>query len=72
MAKVEVCKQLIIYRKFNFQIKLEAKISEILWLGEAWICCKQLKHYPAFCRNEIKIPVSPEEPQLVSFSNWAS
>ncbi|XP_057765073.1 uncharacterized protein LOC130985913 isoform X2 [Salvia miltiorrhiza] len=39
------------------EIQLVAKESEILWLGEAWICSKQLKHYPAFCRNETKIPV---------------
>ncbi|CAL1384723.1 unnamed protein product [Linum trigynum] len=25
--------------------------SEIVWSGVAWTCGKQLKHFPAFCRN---------------------
>lgn len=31
--------------------------SDIVWSGVAWTCGKQLKHYPAFCRNGIKIAV---------------
>ncbi|GAB4846001.1 hypothetical protein Ancab_025005 [Ancistrocladus abbreviatus] len=31
--------------------------ADILWLGAAWTCGKQLKHYPAFCRNGITIPI---------------
>ncbi|CAA0832448.1 agenet domain-containing protein / bromo-adjacent homology (BAH) domain-containing protein [Striga hermonthica] len=29
----------------------------ISWSGSAWACGKQLKHYPAFCRNGISIAV---------------
>jgi hypothetical protein len=32
--------------------------SDIVWSGVAWKCGKQLKHYPAFCRNGITIAVS--------------
>ncbi|XP_073124596.1 uncharacterized protein [Henckelia pumila] len=31
--------------------------SDIVWSGESWKCCKQLTHYPAFCRRGTKIPV---------------
>ncbi|XP_062088120.1 uncharacterized protein LOC133794752 [Humulus lupulus] len=31
--------------------KLKVQYSEIKWSGNAWICAKQLKHYPAFYRN---------------------
>uniref|UniRef100_A0A7N0U1T2 BAH domain-containing protein n=1 Tax=Kalanchoe fedtschenkoi TaxID=63787 RepID=A0A7N0U1T2_KALFE len=31
--------------------------SEISWSGTAWMCGKQLKHYPSFCRNGITIKV---------------
>ncbi|KZV51806.1 hypothetical protein F511_11494 [Dorcoceras hygrometricum] len=31
--------------------------SDIVWLGDFWKCCKQLTHYPAFCRRGTKIPV---------------
>ncbi|XP_061364147.1 uncharacterized protein LOC133307622 [Gastrolobium bilobum] len=31
--------------------------SDIVWSGVAWTCGKQLKHYPAFCRNGIKIAI---------------
>ncbi|KAH6787753.1 hypothetical protein C2S52_007305 [Perilla frutescens var. hirtella] len=37
--------------------QLVAGNSETVWLGDPWICSKQLKHYTAFCRNETKIPV---------------
>ncbi|KAL5548613.1 hypothetical protein UlMin_003844 [Ulmus minor] len=31
--------------------------SDIVWSGTAWACGKQLKHYPAFSRNGIKIAI---------------
>ncbi|EXB36083.1 hypothetical protein L484_018242 [Morus notabilis] len=31
--------------------------SDIVWSGSPWMCGKQLKHYPAFCRNGITIAV---------------
>ncbi|XP_004506690.1 uncharacterized protein [Cicer arietinum] len=31
--------------------------SDIVWSGLAWTCSKQLKHYPAFCRNGIQIGI---------------
>ncbi|XP_015901510.2 uncharacterized protein LOC107434541 isoform X2 [Ziziphus jujuba] len=31
--------------------------SDIVWSGIAWMCGKQLKHYPAFCRNGITIAI---------------
>ncbi|GMY30989.1 duf724 domain-containing protein 3 [Fagus crenata] len=31
--------------------------SDIVWSGVAWKCGKQLKHYPAFCRNGITIAI---------------
>ncbi|XP_027340258.1 uncharacterized protein LOC113853811 [Abrus precatorius] len=31
--------------------------SDIVWSGVAWTCGKQLKHYPSFCRNGIKIVI---------------
>lgn len=31
--------------------------SDIVWSGIAWTCGKQLKHYPAFYRNGIKIAI---------------
>ncbi|KAL6520467.1 hypothetical protein OROHE_017055 [Orobanche hederae] len=34
-----------------------AQTSEIAWSGDAWICNKQLKHYPSFIRNGTNIPV---------------
>ncbi|XP_059666544.1 uncharacterized protein LOC132312263 isoform X2 [Cornus florida] len=30
---------------------LRGHASDIVWSGVAWACGKQLKHYPAFCRN---------------------
>ncbi|XWS19283.1 hypothetical protein CRYUN_Cryun31cG0002500 [Craigia yunnanensis] len=37
--------------------KLKAQNSDIMWSGIAWICAKQLKHYPSFFRNETTITV---------------
>ncbi|KAK6124770.1 hypothetical protein DH2020_041491 [Rehmannia glutinosa] len=37
--------------------QLVAQNSEIVWSGDDWICSKQLKHYPAFSKNGINIPV---------------
>lgn len=31
--------------------------SDIVWSGIAWTCGKQLKHYPAFCRNATTIAI---------------
>ncbi|KAB1221686.1 hypothetical protein CJ030_MR2G006259 [Morella rubra] len=41
----------MIARKFRVQN------SDIVWSGIAWTCTKQLKHYPAFCRNGTSIAV---------------
>ncbi|XWS12956.1 hypothetical protein CRYUN_Cryun37aG0134300 [Craigia yunnanensis] len=37
--------------------KLKAQNSDIVWSGKAWICAKQLKHYPSFCRNGTTVAV---------------
>lgn len=37
--------------------KLKAIDQEIEWAGVAWVCTKQLTHYPAFHRKEITIAV---------------
>ncbi|XP_004295325.1 PREDICTED: uncharacterized protein LOC101315321 isoform X2 [Fragaria vesca subsp. vesca] len=37
--------------------KLKGQNSHIEWSGVAWICGKQLKHYPAFCRNGTTVSV---------------
>ncbi|KAJ4980904.1 hypothetical protein NE237_031741 [Protea cynaroides] len=31
--------------------KLKGCSTDIVWSGAAWTCAKQLKNYPAFCRN---------------------
>ncbi|KAL5737377.1 hypothetical protein ACOSP7_030138 [Xanthoceras sorbifolium] len=36
---------------------LNVRSSDIVWSGVAWTCGKQLKHYPAFCRNGTKISI---------------
>lgn len=36
---------------------LKQSYSDIVWLGAAWTCGKQLKHFPAFCRNGTTIAV---------------
>ncbi|KAL2473511.1 agenet domain-containing protein/bromo-adjacent-like proteiny (BAH) domain-containing protein [Forsythia ovata] len=44
-----------------FQIQVSRKFNvrnpDIEWKGDAWICSKQLKHYPGFCRNGTEIAV---------------
>ncbi|KAK2999711.1 hypothetical protein RJ639_023809 [Escallonia herrerae] len=35
----------------------KGQASDIVWSGVAWTCGKQLKHYPAFCRNGITIAI---------------
>ncbi|KAK1435593.1 hypothetical protein QVD17_01359 [Tagetes erecta] len=35
----------------------KVRIPDIAWSGAAWTCSKQLKHFPAFCRNGITIAV---------------
>ncbi|OIW04257.1 hypothetical protein TanjilG_00817 [Lupinus angustifolius] len=35
----------------------EVQNSDIVWSGVPWTCGKQLKHYPAFSRNGIKIAI---------------
>ncbi|KAL0012112.1 hypothetical protein SO802_007220 [Lithocarpus litseifolius] len=37
--------------------KLKVQNSDIVWSGVAWVCAKQLKHYPAFDRNGTTIAV---------------
>lgn len=39
------------------QRKLKVQNSDIEWSGVAWICAKQLKHYPSFSRNGTTITV---------------
>ncbi|XP_052208577.1 uncharacterized protein LOC127812235 [Diospyros lotus] len=36
---------------------LKGHTSDIVWSGVAWKCGKLLNHYPAFCRNGIRIAV---------------
>ncbi|KAJ9568181.1 hypothetical protein OSB04_004147 [Centaurea solstitialis] len=36
---------------------LKLRTPDIVWSGVAWTCGKQLKHFPAFCRNGITIAV---------------
>ncbi|KAL2944926.1 Cysteine--tRNA ligase [Bienertia sinuspersici] len=36
---------------------LKQSYSDVMWLGAAWNCGKQLKHFPAFCRNGTTIGV---------------
>ncbi|XP_043688404.1 uncharacterized protein LOC122639595 [Telopea speciosissima] len=37
--------------------KLKGHNTDIVWSGVAWTCGKQLKHYPAFCRNGTTIAI---------------
>ncbi|XP_043691026.1 uncharacterized protein LOC122641791 isoform X1 [Telopea speciosissima] len=37
--------------------KLKGRSTDISWSGAAWTCGKQLKHYPAFYRNETTIAI---------------
>ncbi|KAI4305165.1 hypothetical protein L6164_028551 [Bauhinia variegata] len=41
--------------------KLKFQSSDIEWSGIAWICAKQLKHYPGFCGNGTAISVISAE-----------
>lgn len=45
----------------SYQNRLERNFKlrapDIVWSGVAWTCGKQLKHFPAFCRNGITIAV---------------
>ncbi|KAI3703070.1 hypothetical protein L6452_28825 [Arctium lappa] len=36
---------------------LKLRAPDIVWSGATWTCGKQLKHFPAFCRNGITIAV---------------
>ncbi|CAH1428758.1 unnamed protein product [Lactuca virosa] len=36
---------------------IKLRTPDIVWSGVAWTCGKQLKHFPAFCRNGITIAV---------------
>uniref|UniRef100_A0A1J3I3I8 BAH domain-containing protein n=1 Tax=Noccaea caerulescens TaxID=107243 RepID=A0A1J3I3I8_NOCCA len=38
-------------------INLRVHSWEIMWSGTSWMCGKQLKHYPSFCRNGTTIGV---------------
>ncbi|CAH2069813.1 unnamed protein product [Thlaspi arvense] len=38
-------------------INLRVHNWEIMWSGTSWMCGKQLKHYPSFCRNGTTIGV---------------
>ncbi|KAF3504567.1 hypothetical protein F2Q69_00043766 [Brassica cretica] len=38
-------------------INLRVHIWDIMWSGASWMCGKQLKHYPSFCRNGTTIGV---------------
>ncbi|KAM7498987.1 hypothetical protein LguiA_023401 [Lonicera macranthoides] len=48
--------QLLDY-KGRLSRNLNGHTSDILWSGVAWKCGKQLKHYPAFCRNGVTIAI---------------
>ncbi|KAL4566901.1 hypothetical protein LXL04_031027 [Taraxacum kok-saghyz] len=45
----------------SYQNRLARNINlrapDIVWSGVAWTCGKQLKHFPAFCRNGVTIAV---------------
>ncbi|KAF6145068.1 hypothetical protein GIB67_013419 [Kingdonia uniflora] len=41
----------------QFAGKFDVYNSDIVWSGDAWKCGKQLKHYPAFCRNGTTITI---------------
>ncbi|GAY47682.1 hypothetical protein CUMW_106180 [Citrus unshiu] len=36
---------------------INGQSSDIVWSGVAWTCGKQLKHFPAFCRNGTTISI---------------
>ncbi|GMH07165.1 hypothetical protein Nepgr_009005 [Nepenthes gracilis] len=41
----------------NQENKFKQPYSDILWLGNAWACRKQLKHYLAFCKSRTTIAI---------------
>ncbi|CAK9166884.1 unnamed protein product [Ilex paraguariensis] len=43
--------------KCHLARNLKGHTSDIVWSGVAWSCSKELKHYPAFCRNGITIVI---------------
>ncbi|OVA12004.1 Bromo adjacent homology (BAH) domain [Macleaya cordata] len=45
------------YPMSRFSRKLKGHNSDIVWSGDAWTCGKQLRHYPAFCRNKTVIAI---------------
>lgn len=56
--------ELLSSQVFSFAHKMDHRVrnlrqsySDVVWLGAAWTCGKQLKHYPAFCRNGTTIAV---------------
>ncbi|PKA49711.1 hypothetical protein AXF42_Ash004252 [Apostasia shenzhenica] len=38
-------------RHMDLSRRLKSQNSDIVWSGISWTCAKQLKHFPAFCRN---------------------
>ncbi|KAL6536652.1 hypothetical protein OROMI_026233 [Orobanche minor] len=47
----------MLFHKGRLTGNLKGNHLGISWSGSAWACGKQLKHYPAFCRNGISIAV---------------
>uniref|UniRef100_A0A803Q7R1 BAH domain-containing protein n=1 Tax=Cannabis sativa TaxID=3483 RepID=A0A803Q7R1_CANSA len=43
--------------KGRFAKNFKGHGSDIVWSGSPWACGKQLKHYPAFCRNGITVSI---------------
>ncbi|XXG81890.1 hypothetical protein AAC387_Pa09g2428 [Persea americana] len=44
-------------RKDHFARNLKDHNWDIVWSGAAWSCGKQLKHFPAFCRNGTTVAI---------------
>ncbi|CAO2833659.1 unnamed protein product [Amaranthus hypochondriacus] len=58
LGSAELSNQYFSVDKMNHQVRnLKQSCSDIVWLGAAWNCGKQLKHFPAFCRNGTTIAV---------------
>jgi hypothetical protein len=49
---------LTLSRQIQARSKLKVQNPHIKWSGAAWICAKELRHYPAFFRNGTTITVS--------------